>query len=362
MIYFRTRSAYFLNKGIFLVAIFLILLISQTESVKASFPQTSPLFTRSHDLTKPATNSEPINLNWNGYTAQQIADFYASRGWQMVTSNAWQNINVKFNFNPFNGPIGAYVIVENSGSVWIDESSIGGPSKVNNWNNITFVKNSNDIAILSSTCFVNLAMPITRDHFRIWQFGNNVIGSATHDSGFESTTATYFEQLANYFYTLFCGATVAMLMANIFSLGTLTTVLALQLASALVVPIIHYLIINPIASSTGGHLIASYPHGWSSASVVAQSWSSNNDHVVDQYRDSGISPTWKLTGRTQKWNYLGYNMNSYNGSNSLTITNSNSNIKITSLKFTLNDFIIVFQIPFISWFVIKRRKRKFIKI
>lgn len=109
-------------------------------------------------------------------------------------------------------------------------------------------------------------------------------------------------------------------------------------------------------------MVASYPHGWSTASVVAKDWSSSSDHVVDQYRDIGISPTWKLTGRTQKWNYLGYDMHSNNGTNSLTTITSNNNFEITSLNFSLNNFFLYTQIPVITWFVMIKIKKKFIKL
>lgn len=340
-----------------MIGIFFFLIFSQTISAQASFSPKTPLFTRSHSLTAPATNSEPINLNWNGFTAQQVANYYISRGWDNVSKNSWHNIHVTFNFNPLKGPVGAYVIVENSGSVWIDESSIGGPSKVYNWNNVTFVRNSNNVAILSSACFINFAMPVSRDHFRIWQFGSNVIGSGTHDSGFESGTATYFEQLVGSYYSLFCGAAITTIILDILNIGLVTSILLSELLNLITVPITHYLIINPMAGSTGGHLVASYPNGWTTAKIVANNWASTSNHVVTRYRDTGISPTWTLTGRTQKWNYLSYDMGSTNfTSNFLKVINI-KHLNINVFDLTLPNLFVITQIPIVSLLVIVKKKK-----
>ena len=308
MALFKKRTSIATIKLFLLLMILLLIIFSDAKIASATFAPETPLFTRSYDLTKPSLNSEPINLNWNDFTAQQIANYYVSKGWEEVTTGSINNIQMSFNFNPLNGPIGVYLTVETSGTVWLDESGIGGPTKVNNWNNVTFVKNDSHIAVLSSACFINLAMPLSRDHFRIWQFGKNVIGSATHDYGFESTTSTYFQQLVNFYYSLFCGAVVGGLILNVLSIGKMTTLLSIALFIAIVIPVIHYLLINPIAGSNGGHMIASFTNGWSSDEIVANDWSTNSSYVSTQYRSTGLSSTWELTSKPQKWNYQSFDM------------------------------------------------------
>lgn len=364
MALFPKKVSFRAFKSLLLLMIFVLLIFSETNIVSATFTPETPLFTRSHYLTKPSLNSEPINLNWNGYTTQQIADYYISKGWEAVSRSSLNNVQISFNFNPLSGPIGLYLTVESSGTVWIDESRIGGPVKVNNWNNVTFVKNDSQAAVLSSACFINLAMPFSRDHFRIWQFGQNVIGSATHDYGFESTTATYFQQLVNFYYSLFCGTLVVGLVLNVLSIGKMTALLSIALFNAVVIPVIHYLLINPIASSNGGHMIASYPNGWSSAKRVANDWSNNSNYVSIQYRSTGLSPKWELTSKQQQWNYQSFDMHYTNNTlpfhNLMIKPHDPSNSLFTFIDF-FSYLIATFQVSKFSKYAISKIRRMTIK-
>ena len=332
------ESSYF--KCLFLVMVFLLVIFSNTKTISAVYLADYPLFTKSQN-NEPVTNSEPINLLWQGVSAQQVAKYYVSQGWSEVTGNAWKNIKMEFNFNPFKGPIGIYLIVEGSGSVWIDESNIGGSSKVYNWNNITFVKNDEHVGVLASACFINFAMPLSRDHFRIWQVGTNVLGSATHDNGFESSTVTYFENLVNFYSSLFCGAVVAGIIASIMGFGSLTAVLLSYIVNVILIPVIHYLLINPLVGSTGGHLVASYPNGWSTAKIVADDWSVTGNQVTKEFRSSGLSSTWMLTDKNQQWDYLSYEMQ-YANSTNLNITHKVSKTDLTGI---ISNLILYMLVP-----------------
>ena len=336
----RKWSQVYYSRSLLLVLVLFLVIFSNTKTSTAVYSADYPLFTKSQN-DEPATNSEPINLLWKGVSAQQVANYYVSQGWSEVTGNAWQNIKLEFNFDPFKGPIGIYLIVEGSGSVWIDESNIGGSSKVYNWNNITFVNNDEHVGVLASACLINFAMPLSRDHFRIWQVGTNVIGSATHDNGFESSTVTYFENLVNYFYALFCGAVVAGIVSSILGFGSLSAVFMAYIVNIILIPVIHYLVIDPMVGSTGGHLVASYPNGWSTAKLVADNWLNTGNQVTNEFRSSGMSPSWMLTDKQQQWNYLSYEMQYTNS------TNLNSSHKSSKSDFTgiISNIVLYMLVP-----------------
>ena len=73
-------------KFLFIFLVFVLVIFAQSNIVSAQFSVETPLFTITPGASNsaPVKNAEPVNLHWQDFSAQQIADYYTSKGWSEV--------------------------------------------------------------------------------------------------------------------------------------------------------------------------------------------------------------------------------------------------------------------------------------
>ena len=258
-----------------------------------------PKFTREDSIIGgPNTDSEPINLVWYDATMSAIRSFFTENGWRAVGLNPLDLYSMfSYDLAYIPGtiiPIGLNFRIDASMSV----QAYDGNSLVDNYQSESYIKNS-EYHTICSIGYINIQIPIKRDHFRIWDIedsnGDNIVfGSGTYDDG---VFGHYTSALLTFLNDPFVKG---------FLMGL--SIVIPPVAFVSIVTTIGMLILDVVTGQTGGLHMISLTTPWRTAEYVRDTWIAQSGQYSSTIDRLSTSVTWSLTGRTLTWSGTAYDM------------------------------------------------------
>ena len=188
----KTKFKHFLF-SVLIIGIFCLLPYSIANADNI-IPSGTPTFTKTNSYN-PNMDSEPINLYWAGESPSDVVSKYIGQGWniraywpttesEIADWSYWGKwIQLSLQLDPLSPNFGIDVAFVGTNNVSTDLTPNNGNSGLTTNYDLYSITKNEIYTYPVGDCDIHVGNPISRDHFRIWQYGSDTIGSASYDNG-----------------------------------------------------------------------------------------------------------------------------------------------------------------------------------